>query len=197
MKIIRAAFAVSIAAALTSCGGKAESVPAATPRPTALLDAARLSAPADGEWLSYGRTYDEQRFSPLNKVDAGNVAQLGLAWSYDLDTVHRVQESTPLVIDGVMYVTSAWSKLFALEARSGKEIWRFDPKVPGEVGVKACCDVANRGVAAWNGKVFLGTLDGRLIALDGASGQPCADFGEGGAVDLSRACARPSPGNMP
>ena len=76
------------------------------------------------------------------RIDVGNVAQLGLAWSYDLDTPHRVQESTPLVIDGVMYVTSAWSKLFALDARTGKEKWMFDPKVPGEAGVKACCDVA-------------------------------------------------------
>src|SRR6185503_12645415 len=104
--------------------------------------------PADGEWLSYGRTYDEQRFSPLAKVDAGNVAQLGLAWYYDLDTAHRVQESTPLVIDGVMYVTSAWSKLFALDAKTGKELWRFDPKVPGEAAVKACSDAAT-GKQLW------------------------------------------------
>ncbi|HET9472299.1 MAG TPA: PQQ-dependent dehydrogenase, methanol/ethanol family [Steroidobacteraceae bacterium] len=173
MSMNRVALAASIAAALvlTGCSKQPEPAPVATPKPTALLDAARLTAPADGEWLSYGRTYDEQRFSPLDKIDAGNVGQLGLAWSYDLDTAHRVQESTPLVIDGVMYVTSAWSKLFALDAKSGKEIWRFDPKVPGEVGVKACCDVANRGVAAWNGKLFLGTLDGRLIALDAATGR--------------------------
>jgi quinohemoprotein ethanol dehydrogenase len=167
------ALAASVAAALVmaACGGNPEPAPVATPRPTALIDAARSSAPANGEWLSYGRTYDEQRFSPLARVDVGNVSQLGLAWSYDLDTAHRVQESTPLVIDGVMYVTSAWSKLFALEAKSGKEIWRFDPKVPGEAGVKACCDVGNRGAAAWNGKIFLATLDGRLIALDAATGK--------------------------
>ena len=173
MSMNRVAFVASMAAALVvaSCSKQPEPAPVATPKPTALVDAARLTAPADGEWLSYGRTYDEQRFSPLDKIDAGNVGQLGLAWSYDLDTAHRVQESTPLVIDGVMYVTSAWSKLFALEAKSGKEIWRFDPKVPGEAGVKACCDVGNRGVAAWNGKIFLGTLDGRLIALDAATGK--------------------------
>jgi len=172
MKVSGAALAVSVAAAfLISCSQSPEPAPMATPKPTALVDAARMNAPADGEWLSHGRTYDEQRFSPLTKVDAGNVAQLGLAWSYDLDTAHRVQESTPLVIDGVMYVTSAWSKLFALEARSGKEIWRFDPKVPGEVGVKACCDVANRGVAAWKGKIYLATLDGRLLAIEAATGK--------------------------
>jgi quinohemoprotein ethanol dehydrogenase len=173
MKEKRAALAASIAATLivAGCSKQPEPAPVATPKPTALLDAKRLTAPADGEWLTHGRTYDEQRFSPLTKVDVGNVAQLGLAWSYDLDTVHRVQESTPLVIDGVMYVTSAWSKLFALEARTGREIWRYDPQVPGEAGVKACCDVANRGVAAWNGKIFLGTLDGRLLAIDAATGK--------------------------
>jgi alcohol dehydrogenase (cytochrome c)/quinohemoprotein ethanol dehydrogenase len=140
----------------------------------ATVDAARLNAAhEDGaNWLSYGRTYDEQRFSPLKKVDAGNVSQLKLAWHYDLDTAHRVQEATPLVIDGVMYVSSAWSKVFALDAATGKQIWAFDPKVPGKSGVDACCDVANRGVAAWNGKVFVGTLDGRLIALDAATGKP-------------------------
>ena len=132
---------------------------------------AHRRAEADGEWLSYGRTYDEQRFSPLDRIDAGNVAQLGLAWAFDLDTAHRAQESTPLVIDGVMYVTSAWSKLFALDAKTGKQIWAFDPKVPGEAGVNACCDVVNRGVAAWNGKIYLGTLDGRLVAVDAATGK--------------------------
>jgi quinohemoprotein ethanol dehydrogenase len=156
---------------LAGCSKQPEAVPAATPRPTALVDSARIAAPADGEWLSYGRTYDEQRFSPLARIDVGNVNQLGLAWSYDLDTPHRVQESTPLVIDGVMYVTSAWSKLFALDARTGKELWRFDPKVPGEAGVKACCDVANRGAAAWNGKIYIGTLDGRLIAVEASTGK--------------------------
>jgi hypothetical protein len=159
-----------------------------------MLDAKRLTAPADGEWLSYGRTYDEQRFSPLTGVDVGNVAQLGLAWSYDLDTAHRVQESTPLVIDGVMYVTSAWSKLFALDARTGKEIWRFDPKVPGEAGVKACCDVGNRGVAAWNGKIFLGTLDGRLLAIEAATGKSVWEVmtvpaGQNYTITERRACS--------
>jgi PQQ-dependent dehydrogenase (methanol/ethanol family) len=136
-----------------------------------MLDASASHGAGRRRVAGLRRTYDEQRFSPLTGVDVGNVAQLGLAWSYDLDTAHRVQESTPLVIDGVMYVTSAWSKLFALDARTGKEIWRFDPKVPGEAGVKACCDVGNRGVAAWNGRIFLGTLDGRLLAIDAATGK--------------------------
>ncbi len=144
------------------------------PKPAAAVDSARLlEANSDpGNWMSPGRTYDEQHFSPLQKIDAGNVKQLGLAWFYDLDTAHRGQESTPLVIDGVMYVTSAWSKIFALNAKTGAPLWTFDPKVPGQAAINACCDVVNRGVAAWKGRVYVGTLDGRLIALDAASGNP-------------------------
>ncbi len=164
--------ALACGVALVACGRKTDTPrPAAAP-PAAQVDAARIVAADAHHWLSHGRTYDEQRFSPLDTIDVGNVAQLGLAWWFDLDTAHRVQESTPLVIDGVMYVTSAWSKLFALDARTGKQLWAFDPKVPGEAGVKACCDVANRGVAAWKGKLYLGTLDGRLIAVDAATGKP-------------------------
>ena len=151
----------------------AEAAATAAKRPAA-VDAARLTRAHDdaANWMSYGRTYDEQRFSPLKKIDATNVQQLGLAWFFDLDTAHRVQEATPLVIDGVMYVSSAWSKVFAINAATGDRIWSFDPRVPGEAGVNACCDVANRGVAAWNGKIYVGTIDGRLIALDAATGKP-------------------------
>lgn len=124
-----------------------------------------------GNWMSYGRTYGEQHFSPLNAINDRNVSQLGLAWYYDLDT-RRGQEATPIVVDGVMYFTSAWSKVFALEAATGKLLWSYDPKVPGKWAVNACCDVVNRGVAAWNGKIFFGTLDGRLVALDAATGRP-------------------------
>jgi PQQ-dependent dehydrogenase (methanol/ethanol family) len=120
-------------------------------------------------WLSYGRTYSEQRFSPLDGINKASIKDLGLAWSLDLDT-HRGQEATPLVIDGVMYSTSAWSKVQAIDAASGRLLWQYDPKVPGEVGVKACCDTVNRGVAAYQGKLYLGTLDGRLVAIDAATG---------------------------
>jgi quinohemoprotein ethanol dehydrogenase len=143
-------------------------------KPAANVDAARLKA-ADrepGQWMSPGRTLGEQHFSPLKQIDAEHVQQLGLAWYYDLDTAHRGQESTPLEIDGVMYVTSAWSKVFALNAKTGAPLWTYDPKVPGQAAVNACCDVVNRGVAAWQGRIYVGTLDGRLIALDAASGKP-------------------------
>ena len=147
---------------------------AAVAKGPAAVDGARIAA-ADrepGNWMSYGRTYSEQRFSPLTQVDAGNAKRLGLAWSFELDTAHRGQESTPLVVDGVMYVTGAWSKVYALDAKSGALKWRFDPKVPGRVAVNACCDVVNRGVAVWKGRVYVGTLDGRLVAIDAATGKP-------------------------
>ena len=140
---------------------------------SAAIDASRL-AKADndpGNWMTYGRTYGEQRFSPLNQINDHNVSQLDLAWFYDLDT-HRGQEATPLVIDGVMYFTTAWSKVLALNAATGALLWSYDPQVPREWGVNACCDVVNRGVAAWNEKIYFATLDGRLIALDAATGKP-------------------------
>ena len=139
----------------------------------AAVDAARMNnADRDAaNWLSYGRTYSEQRFSPLTKITADNAKQLGLAWFADLDT-NRGQEATPLVIDGVMYVSTAWSMVKAYDAATGKLLWSYDPQVPRELGVKGCCDVVSRGVAAWNGKIYVGTFDGRLVALDARTGKP-------------------------
>ncbi len=123
-----------------------------------------------GNWLSYGRTYSEQRFSPLARINDKNVQKLGLAWFADLDT-NRAQEATPLIVDGVMYISTAWSLVKAYDARSGKLLWAYDPQVHRELGVNACCDVGNRGVAAWNHKIFVGAYDGRLVALDDATGK--------------------------
>ncbi len=146
----------------------------------AQVDAQRLAnADAEpGQWMSYGRNYDEQRFSPLTQINTENVAELGLAWFADFDT-NRGQEATPLIIDGSIYVSSAWSKVYAFDALTGEELWFYDPQVPGEWAVNACCDVVNRGVAAWEGKIFLGALDGRLIALNAQNGKKseCADHG--------------------
>ncbi|HTV77363.1 MAG TPA: PQQ-dependent dehydrogenase, methanol/ethanol family [Steroidobacteraceae bacterium] len=138
----------------------------------AAVDGERMSAAAqDGrDWLSTGRTYSEQRFSPLSLITTGNVGQLGLAWFADFDT-RRGQESTPIEVDGVIYVTTAWSKLHAYDAKTGRPLWSYDPQVPREWAVNACCDVVNRGVAVWNGKVYLGTIDARLVALDAGTGQ--------------------------
>ena len=157
--------------ALAACGPKGGGGLFSARSGPADVDGARIQA-ADkepGNWMSYGRTYDEQRFSPLDKINADNAGKLGLAWSFDLDTA-RGQEATPIVVDGVMYVSTAWSKVKALDARTGQQLWAYDPKVDGSWGAKACCDVVNRGVAVWKGKVFVGALDGRLIALDAKTG---------------------------
>jgi PQQ-dependent dehydrogenase (methanol/ethanol family) len=146
--------------------------PATRPFGAAAVDQARLLA-ADsepGSWLASGRTYSEQRYSPLTGVNKANVGKLGLAWYGDIDT-ERGQESTPVVVDGVLYITTAWSKVKAYDAATGKKLWDYDPKVDPANGAVACCDVVNRGIAAWQGKIYLGALDGRLIALDGKTGK--------------------------
>ena len=138
--------------------------------PPVVDDARLVNAEQDtGNWLTTGRTYSEQRFSPLDLINTNTVKQLSLAWFLDLDTT-RGQEATPLVVDGVMYSTSAWSKVQAIDPVTGKLLWQYDPKVPKEVGSKVCCDVVNRGVAFWKGRVYVGTLEGRLVALDAKSG---------------------------
>lgn len=123
------------------------------------------------QWPVHGGTDAEQRFSPLTQIDSSNVAGLGLGWSFEFDT-NRGQEATPIVADGVMYVSTAWSKVYALDAVTGRELWRYDPEIAGRIGFNACCDVISRGVAVSNGRVFLGALDGRLIALDAHTGKP-------------------------
>ncbi len=146
--------------------------PASAGGSPAPVNAARLdSAERDNSnWLSYGRTYSEQRYSPLAKISDSNAKQLGLAWYADLDT-DRGQESTPLVIDGVLYVSTAWSMVKAYDAKTGKPLWSYDPQVPRELGVNGCCDVVSRGIAAWNGKIYVATFDGRLIAVDAKTGK--------------------------
>ncbi|MBV8683464.1 MAG: PQQ-dependent dehydrogenase, methanol/ethanol family [Caulobacteraceae bacterium] len=144
-----------------------------TPRGPADVTSERLlnADNEPGAWMTSGRTYSEQRFSPLDRINASNVKDLGLAWSFQLAT-NRGVETTPIVVDGVMYVTSSWSLVYALDARTGHLLWTYDPHVAREVGFHACCDVVNRGVAVWKGRVYVAALDGRLIALDAATGQP-------------------------
>ena len=121
-------------------------------------------------WLAHGRTYDEQRYSPLRQIDASNVGRLGLAWSYATHTTRGLQ-ATPLVVDGRLYATGVWSVVYALDAKTGKELWTYDPQVPREWGRYACCDAVNRGVALWGDSLFVGTLDGRLVSLDAKTGR--------------------------
>ncbi|KTC22457.1 alcohol dehydrogenase [Pseudomonas putida] len=132
--------------------------------------AIRATEQAGGEWLSHGRTYAEQRFSPLKQIDASNVRSLGLAWYMDLDNT-RGLEATPLFHDGVIYTSMSWSRVIAVDAASGKELWRYDPEVAKVKARTSCCDAVNRGVALWGDKVYVGTLDGRLIALDAKTGK--------------------------
>ena len=144
------------------------------PAPAALgqVDDARVTGAAadDGNWLTHGRTFDEQRFSPLTQINRETISGLGLAWFRDMGT-NRTQEATPIVVDGVMFFSSSWSRVYAMSADNGEMIWSFDPKVAGEWGRRTCCDVVNRGVAVYQGKVYVGALDGRLIALDANSGE--------------------------
>ena len=123
-----------------------------------------------GNWLAHGRTYEEQRFSPLTQINKNTVSELGLDWYLDMGT-NRAQEATPIVVDGIMYVSSAWSRVFAIKATTGEVLWKYDPKVPKQWSRRACCDAVNRGVAVYRGRVYVGSLDGRLIAMDVTTGE--------------------------
>jgi quinohemoprotein ethanol dehydrogenase len=168
-----------LAGSLGGCGGGAKDSPggdlAATPgqeQRAAWVDEARL-ANADsepGNWYATDRGSGEDHYSLLDQIDATNVSQLGFAWQYDTHTTRGLQAS-PLVIDGVMYTSGPWGRVYAVDAKTGKERWTYDPKVPGEWGRRPCCDIVNRGVAAWKGRIYVGSLDGHLIALDAATGQ--------------------------
>jgi len=177
----------AVAMALAACSGQngqksseqssapssqtASQAPAST-RP-AMVDAARLTN-ADkepGNWLTTGRTYSGRRFSPLKQINDSNIGDLGLAWHYDIGNNNHGQEATPVVVDGVMYVSTDMSRVLALNAKTGKKIWEFDPEVDGAWLLHVCCGFVNRGVAVWEGKVYVGTLDGRLIAIDAKTGK--------------------------
>jgi quinohemoprotein ethanol dehydrogenase len=139
---------------------------------TSAVDGASIKAntATSNDWPTIGLDYAETRFSKLNQINADNVKKLGLVWSYPLESSRGV-EATPVVVDGIMFQTASWSVVHAIDARTGKQLWTFDPKVDREKGYKGCCDVVNRGVALWKGKVFVAAYDGRLFALDAATGK--------------------------
>jgi quinohemoprotein ethanol dehydrogenase len=136
------------------------------------VDAARLRAAAaePQNWFTGGRDQEGSYFSPLKAINATNVDQLGFAWTYDLGTPLRAQEATPIVVDGRMYTSGTWGYVYAVDAATGRELWRYDPKATLLAGRNPCCDLVNRGVAVWQGIVYVASVDGRLHALDAATG---------------------------
>ena len=141
---------------------------------TGIVDDSRLlNADADSSnWLSYGRDYSNQRFSPLKQVNKRNVKQLAPAWTFNSGVASTFQ-TTPIVADGVMYLSLPFNHVVALDAKTGKELWRYKHQRRTD---KMCCGPANRGVAVAYGKVFIGTVDARLIALDQSTGKPVWDI---------------------
>src|SRR5688500_993629 len=139
------------------------------------VDDATLLKPADGDWVSYGRDYAEAHHSPLKQIDQSNVNRLGLAFAVEVGSDGKL-ETTPLVFDGVLYGTSTWSQVYAIDLKTQKIKWQWDPGlVRGgfeAMGPRACCGPVNRGVALYDGKVYVGLLDGCLVALDGETGKP-------------------------
>jgi quinohemoprotein ethanol dehydrogenase len=151
----------------------AQSASSATKVDAKVLDSAGTSHDAlPGDWLSYGRTLSETRFSPLKQIDTSNVNRLGLSWTYALGAGGGNQEGTPLVWNDTIYGITNWSIVFALDARTGKELWRWDPEVNQQaVRPKICCGIVNRGLAIYDGKIFAPVIDGRLEALNAFTGK--------------------------
>jgi PQQ-dependent dehydrogenase (methanol/ethanol family) len=142
-------------------------------QPRRVDDSALKNAGKRGdEWLTYGSTPGETRYSPLKQLDTTNVSRLGLAWSYEVGQGGGGQEATPLVWNGTIYGITNWSIVFAVDARTGTEKWRYDPQV-NQVATrpKVCCGIVNRGLAIYQGKIIAPAIDGRLIALDAADGR--------------------------
>jgi quinohemoprotein ethanol dehydrogenase len=166
-----AASALGLAAALAACVSGGATPSAGGPTVVDGRAMRNLDAPAHvGDWLSYSRGWDEQRFSPLDQINEHNVQDLGLAWYDDLETFRGVQAS-PLVIDGVLYNESIYNVVTAYDGKTGQKLWTYDPKVGPEWARLACCGPSARGIAAWNGKLYIGALDGRLIAIDAKDGR--------------------------
>jgi quinohemoprotein ethanol dehydrogenase len=145
-----------------------------------LGDGGAISAPVSSSpvtvgWPLTGGTAFEQRYSELTEINRTNVGHLGMAWAFSDFVVrgrtHRGVEATPVMVDGVLYFSGPWSVVYALDAKSGKHLWTYDPQVDGAFARKACCDAVNRGVAVFNGRVYVGTLDGYLDAVDAKTGK--------------------------
>jgi len=145
----------------------------AAQQPTPIDDDTLKKAGQTGDdWLTYGLNQAETRFSPLTEITTANVSRLGLAWSYEVGPGGGGQEATPLVANGTIYSITNWSVVFAVDARTGKERWRWDPQVnQAAVRPEICCGVVNRGLAIYKGMIFAPIIDGRLQALDADTGK--------------------------
>ncbi len=126
-----------------------------------------------GSWLSYGKDQSETRYSPLKQIDATNASRLGLAFTYEVGAGGGNQEGTPLMWNNTLYGITTWSVVYALDARTGERIWRYDPEI-NQIAVrpKICCGIVNRGIALYNGMIIAPLNDGRLIALNAITGKP-------------------------
>src|SRR5882724_8998419 len=135
---------------------------------------AQAARPANpDEWTSYGLTPGETRYSPLNQINASNVSRLGLNWSFDVGIGGGNQEATPLFANSTLYSITNWSIVFAVDARTGKEKWRWDPEVnQDKTRPQICCGVVNRGLAMYQNLIIAPIIDGRLIALNTETGKP-------------------------
>jgi quinohemoprotein ethanol dehydrogenase len=166
---------VVLAFVLAACGKgptpelEAAAGPDAVVAATVVDDAAMADESAGENWLAFGRTYSEQRFSPLEQINDGNVADLGVDWYIDLPNA-RGLTSTPLVVDGVMYFVESMNRIRAVDATSGEQIWLWDPRVADHSDMRVGWE-HNRGIGIWKDKVYQATWDGRLIAIDRATGQ--------------------------
>lgn len=144
-------------------------------KPGGWIDQESLLNRDANDWLALGGDHMMQHYSPLNQINKKTVKDLGYAWEYDASTyignVPRGLEATPIVVDGIMYTSGAWGAVYALDGKTGKELWTYKPEVDASYGRRACCDAVNRGVAVWEGKVYVGTLDGFLVCLNAQDGK--------------------------
>lgn len=166
---------VVLCGGLAGCQRAAPPAPAAAPAATVAsgaIDATRLARAATDadQWFTTGRDGGGTYFSPLKDINSDNVGRLGFAWERKLGT-RRGLEATPVIVDGTLYTTGVFGWVYAMDAATGRELWTYDPGVDGQWGRYACCDAINRGAAVWQGRVYVGSLDGYLHAIDAATGK--------------------------
>jgi PQQ-dependent dehydrogenase (methanol/ethanol family) len=168
---MRAIVPTGLAAALVASGASLViTMSAQAPRQ---VDDTTLLKPPDGEWVTYGRDYHETHHSPLKQIDQSNVSRLGVAWSVEVGSQGKI-ETTPIIWDGMLFGTSTWSVVYAVDIRTGALKWKWDPGLVkggfSQGGPRFCCGPVNRGVAIYKGRVYVGLLDGRLVALNAQTG---------------------------